>query len=156
VGASKTALEVVLNVKVECRFAFGVLRSSSEGCVFNHRANRLYAERKHSKNIKIIKMKKKEKNNMNTHELVKEIVNRIDGSTQKDIALVVDTFQDVIKETVVSGEKVALSGFLTFEKKHVEPKSGTILFGSRKGEKWEKPACSEIKVSISKKYKSID
>ena len=52
---------------------------------------------------------------MNKENLVKEITNKIDGATKKDVMLVVDTMVDVIKDTVSSGDKVSLYGFGTFE-----------------------------------------
>ena len=59
--------------------------------------------------------------NMNKTELVKEISNQTTLS-QKDVAIVIDAFQNVVKDTVVNGDKVALTGFLTFDKKHVDAK----------------------------------
>ena len=92
---------------------------------------------------------------MNKTQLVKEIANRINGASQKDVAIVIDTFQEVIKETVVAGDKVALTGFLTFDKKHVPAKSGVVQLGDKKGQTWETPEKDEVKVTISKTYKAI-
>lgn len=92
---------------------------------------------------------------MNKTELVREIANRIEGATQRDIACVIDTFAEVVKETVVAGDKVALTGFLTFDKKHVPAKSGIVQLGDKKGQTWETPEKDEVKVSLSKTYKAI-
>ena len=92
---------------------------------------------------------------MNKTELVREIANKIEGATQKDVACVIDTFAEVIKETVVAGDDVKLTGFLTFSKKHVEAKSGIIQLGDKKGETWNTPEKDEIAVKISKAYKTI-
>ena len=92
--------------------------------------------------------------NMNKTELVKEISNQTTLS-QKDVAIVIDAFQNVVKDTVVNGDKVALTGFLTFDKKHVEAKTGVIQLGEKKGQKWNTPAKDEISVKISKSYKAI-
>ncbi|MEX0991430.1 MAG: HU family DNA-binding protein [Actinomycetota bacterium] len=52
---------------------------------------------------------------MNKGGLVAEISRRT-GMSKADIAAVVDTAMDVIRERVVRGERVALVGFGTFEK----------------------------------------
>ena len=91
---------------------------------------------------------------MNKTELIKEISNRTTIS-QKDVASVLDAFQSVVKDTVIGGDKVSLTGFLTFDKKHVDAKSGTIQLGEKKGQTWNTPAKDEISVKISKSYKAI-
>lgn len=92
---------------------------------------------------------------MNRTELVREIANRIDGATQKDVALILETFQEVVKETVVAGDDVKVSGFLTFAKKHVPAKSGVVQLGDKKGKTWTTEARDEVSVKISKAYKAI-
>ena len=96
----------------------------------------------------------KGKNKMNKTELIKEIANQTTLS-QKDVVIVIDAFQNVVKNTVVNGDKVALTGFLTFDKKHVEAKTGVIQLGDKKGQTWNTPAKDEISVKISKSYKVI-
>ena len=91
---------------------------------------------------------------MNKTELVKEISNQTTLS-QKDVATVIDAFQNIVKNAVVSGDKVALTGFLTFDKKHVDAKTGVIQLGEKKGQTWTTPAKDEISVKISKSYKAI-
>ena len=91
---------------------------------------------------------------MNKTELVKEISNQTTLS-QKDVATVIDAFQNIVKDAVVNGDKVALTGFLTFDKKHVDAKSGIIQLGEKKGQTWTTPAKDEISVKISKSYKAI-
>ena len=91
--------------------------------------------------------------NMNKTELVKEISNQT-TLTQKDIATVLDAFQSVVKDTVANGDKVSLTGFLTFDKKHVDAKSGVTKLGGVE-KPWSTPAKDEISVKISKSYKAI-
>lgn len=91
---------------------------------------------------------------MNKTDLVKEISTKT-TLTQKDVASVIDAFQDVVKDTVVSGDKVSLAGFLTFSKKHVEAKSGIVQLGDKKGQTWSTPEKDELSVKISKAYKTI-
>lgn len=91
---------------------------------------------------------------MNKTELVKEISNQTTLS-QKDVVTVINAFQNIVKDTVVRGDKVALTGFLTFDKKHVDAKTGVIQLGEKKGQTWNTPAKDEISVKISKSYKAI-
>lgn len=91
---------------------------------------------------------------MNKTQLVKELAERT-SLTQKDISTVLDTFQEVVKDVVVNDDKVSLTGFLTFSKKHVDAKTGVIQLGEKKGQTWTTPAKDEISVKISKSYKAI-
>ena len=91
---------------------------------------------------------------MNKTELVKEIANQTTLS-QKDVVTVIDAFQNIVKDTVVRGGKVALTGCLTLDKKHVDAKTGVIQLGEKKGQTWTTPAKDEISVKISKSYKAI-
>lgn len=52
---------------------------------------------------------------MNKENLVKTVSESIDGATKKDIAVVVDEVFDTIKNTLASGEKIAIAGFGSFE-----------------------------------------
>ena len=90
---------------------------------------------------------------MNKTELVKEIANQTTLS-QKDVVTVIDAFQNIVKDTVVRGDKVTLTGFLTFDKKHVDAKSGVTKLGGVE-KPWSTPAKDEISVKISKSYKAI-
>ena len=90
---------------------------------------------------------------MNKTQLVKELAERT-NLTQKDISTVLDAFQSVVKDTVANGDKVSLTGFLTFDKKHVDAKSGVTKLGGVE-KPWSTPAKDEISVKISKSYKAI-
>ena len=81
---------------------------------------------------------------MNKTELVKTISNNIEGATQKDVCVVLDTFMDVVKDTLVNGDKIALTGFGTFEvaeraaRKGRNPKTGEeILIPASKAPKFK-------------------
>jgi DNA-binding protein HU-beta len=54
---------------------------------------------------------------MNTGGLVAEVAKRT-GVSKAEVARVVDSSIDVIRETVVGGERVTLADFGTFERKH--------------------------------------
>lgn len=90
---------------------------------------------------------------MNKTQLVKELAERT-NLTQKDISTVLDAFQSVVKDTVANGDKVSLTGFLTFDKKHVEAKTGVTRLGGVE-KPWNTPEKDEISVKISKSYKTI-
>lgn len=91
---------------------------------------------------------------MNKTELVREITSRIDGASQKDIILILDTFQEVVRDTVIAGEDVKITGFLTFSKKHVDAKSGVSKIGGVE-KPWTTEPKDEISVKLSKTYKTI-
>ena len=91
---------------------------------------------------------------MNKQSLVREIASKIEGATQKDVALILDTFQEVVKEAVVAGDDVKLTGFLTFSKKHVPVKSGVSKIGGVE-KPWTTEAHDEVSVKLSKSYKAI-
>lgn len=90
---------------------------------------------------------------MNKTQLVKELAERT-NLAQKDISTVLDAFQSVVKDTVANGDKVSLTGFLTFDKKHVEAKTGVTRLGGVE-KPWNTPEKDEISVKISKSYKTI-
>jgi len=54
---------------------------------------------------------------VNKSGLVAEVAKR-SGSSKAEVARTVDAAIDAIRETVASGERVALAGFGTFERKH--------------------------------------
>ena len=91
---------------------------------------------------------------MNKTQLVKEIASRIEGASQKDVALILDTFQEVVRDTVIEGDDVKMTGFLTFSKKHVPAKSGISRIGGVE-KPWTTEEKDEISVRISKSYKTI-
>lgn len=70
---------------------------------------------------------------MNKNETVKKVASKIEGATQKDIAVVVDTLIETIIEAVASGDKVAIAGFGSFdvseraERQGRNPKTGEAM-----------------------------
>lgn len=54
---------------------------------------------------------------MTKKDIVKEVASRFDELSQRKVGEVFDTILDVIMDAMVSGDKVALSGFGTFEVK---------------------------------------
>lgn len=90
---------------------------------------------------------------MTTKELVRTIANNT-GITMKDITTVLENYQEVIKETVASGEKISMIGFMNISKVTIPAKIGvSTLRGETK--EWHSPAHDEIKVTLSKSYKAL-
>ena len=90
---------------------------------------------------------------MNKQELVSEISNRT-GLIKKDAENVVVTFMDIVKDSLIKGEKVSLSGFGIFDvvkraaRTARNPKTGeTIEVGASKSPKF-KPSKS-LKESVN-------
>ena len=90
---------------------------------------------------------------MNKTQLVKEIANKTQ-LTQKDITTIIDALPDIIKDTVASGDKIALTGFITFVKVDVPEKTGVSKIGGVE-KPWKTGAHSEVKAKLSKSYKLI-
>lgn len=90
---------------------------------------------------------------MNKKEFISEISERTEVS-KKDVAAVIDAFQDVVKDTVSKGDKISITGFLIFSKKHVPAKSGISKIGGVE-KPWSIDEKDEISVKISKTYKAI-
>ena len=81
---------------------------------------------------------------MNKEILVKTVAGNIDGATKKDIEVVVNEVFDTIKNTLASGEKVAIAGFGSFEvaeraeRQGRNPKTGeTITIHASKSPKFK-------------------
>ena len=91
---------------------------------------------------------------MNKIDLIAKI-SEVTEVSKKDVKAVVDALPDVIKEAVANNDKVALTGFATFSKKHVDAKTGIIQLGDKKGQTWETPEKDVIAVSLGKSYKEI-
>lgn len=81
---------------------------------------------------------------MTKNEMISVIASNVDGATKKDITVVVDEVFDTIKNTLASGEKVAIAGFGSFdvveraERQGRNPKTGeTIIIGASKSPKFK-------------------
>ncbi|MBC5667402.1 HU family DNA-binding protein [Eubacterium sp. BX4] len=91
---------------------------------------------------------------MNKDMLLKEIANRIEGATKSDINVVLDTFEDVIFDTLKadSSEKVKFGKLGAFSVKAVPAKDGISAIN---GKPWHTDAHNEIKFTMSKTNKNI-
>ena len=91
---------------------------------------------------------------MNKTDFIAKI-SEVTEVSKKDVKAVIDALPDVIKEAVANDDKVSLTGFATFSKKHVDAKTGIIQLGDKKGQTWKTPAKDEVSVKLSKSYKAI-
>ena len=88
---------------------------------------------------------------MNKEFLVKTVAGNIEGATKKDIEVVVNEVFDTIKNTLASGEKVAIAGFGSFEVVERATREGK---NPRTQEKLIIPASKAPKFKASSVFKS--
>lgn len=86
--------------------------------------------------------------------LLKEIANRVEGASKADIKVIIDTFEDVIFDTLKSDstEKIKFGKLGTFSVKAVPTKDGVSAIN---GKPWHTEAHNEIKFTMSKANKNI-
>lgn len=94
---------------------------------------------------------------MNKAEMIKNVSNKIEGMTQKDIDTVLSAYVDVIKETLSNNKdaKVVLPGIGAFTVKHVPERTGIVQMGENKNSTWTKAAHDELTFKISKSIREI-
>jgi DNA-binding protein HU-beta len=86
---------------------------------------------------------------MNKSELVDAVAEK-SGLSKKDVAGAIDAFQEVIGETLVKREKVALVGFGTFQTSDRKAREG---INPKTGEKIQIAACTVPKFVVGKALK---
>lgn len=91
---------------------------------------------------------------MNKDMLLKKISERIEGASKSDVNVVLDTFEDVIFDTLKadSSEKIKFGKLGTFSVKAVPAKDGISAIN---GKPWHTDAHNEIKFTMSKTNKNI-
>ena len=89
---------------------------------------------------------------MNKEFLVKTVAGNIEGATKKDIEVVVNEVFDTIKNTLASGEKVAIAGFGSFEVAERAERQGR---NPKTGEAITIPASKAPKFKASKNFKDV-
>ncbi len=91
---------------------------------------------------------------MTKNEVLKAVANKVDGASQKDIAVILDAFADVITETLVAdhNESVAVGKLGKFKVKTVSAREGISAIN---GKPWHTEAHSEITFKMSKSAKMI-
>ena len=81
---------------------------------------------------------------MTKNEVLKAVVNKVEGASQKDIAVILDAF-----------ESVAVGKLGKFKVKTVPERRGKIMMGDRKGEEYVTPQHDEICFKMSKSAKQL-
>ncbi|MDR0571251.1 MAG: HU family DNA-binding protein [Rickettsiales bacterium] len=83
---------------------------------------------------------------MHKNDIVKAVAEKT-GHTQKDVALFVDSFLDVVKCGLLKGDKVTLIGFGTFDVIDTKEKTGR---NPRTGKELKIPASKKVKFIVGK------
>ena len=86
---------------------------------------------------------------MNKSELVDAIAKKT-GLSKKDVSIVVDALQDVVSDALVKGERLALTGFGTFQTSERKARTG---INPATGEKIQIAACTVPKFVVGKTLK---
>ena len=86
---------------------------------------------------------------MNKAELVNAVAER-SGQPAAAVGSVLQAFEDVVTSTVASGDKVAMPGFLAFEKAERAARTGR---NPATGAEIQIPAASVPKVKVGKAFK---
>lgn len=90
-------------------------------------------------------------------ELINAIAERIEGAKKGDIALILDTYAEVITDTLKADttESVPVGKLGKFKVKTVPERKGKIMMGDRKGEEYVTPQHDEICFKMSKSAKQL-
>lgn len=90
-------------------------------------------------------------------ELINAIAERIEGAKKGDIALILDTYAEVITDTLKADttESVPVGKLGKFKVKTVPERRGKIMVGDRKGEEYVTPQHDEICFKMSKSAKQL-
>ena len=86
---------------------------------------------------------------MNKNELI-DAVAAESGESKAAVSAVLDAFETTVTKNVASGEKIAWTGFLSFEKAHRAARTGR---NPATGETINVPAANVPKVKVGKKFK---
>ena len=94
---------------------------------------------------------------MTKNELVSAIAERIEGAKKGDIAVIIDTYAEVITDTLKGDitESVPVGKLGKFKVKNVPERTGKIMLGERAGETYITPAHQEITFKMSKAAKQL-
>lgn len=94
---------------------------------------------------------------MTKTDLITAIANRVDGAKKGDIAVIIDTYAEVITNTLKADttESVPVGKLGKFKVKTVPERRGKIMMGDRKGEEYITPQHDEICFKMSKSAKQL-
>lgn len=91
------------------------------------------------------------------NEVINAIAERIEGAKKGDIALILDTYAEVITDTLKADttESVPVGKLGKFKVKTVPERRGKIMIGDRKGEEYVTLQHDEICFKMSKSAKQL-
>ena len=94
---------------------------------------------------------------MTKTDLITAIANRVDGAKKGDIAVIIDTYAEVITDTLKADatESVPVGKLGKFKVKTVPERRGKVMMGDRKGEEYVTPQHDEICFKMSKSAKQL-
>lgn len=94
---------------------------------------------------------------MTKTDLITAIANRVDGAKKGDIAVIIDTYAEVITDVLRGNpeESVPVGKLGKFKVKDVPERTGKIMLGERVGETYTTPAHKEITFKMSKSAKQL-
>ena len=93
---------------------------------------------------------------MNKVELVKKITEvSTKEVNQKQASAVLAALEAVVRDTIVVGDEVTVTGICKVKSKVVKERTGTIMMGDRKGETYVTPEHKEGSVKIVKSLKKV-
>lgn len=92
---------------------------------------------------------------MTKNILLKEISNKVEGVTQKDIACVLDALAETVVEAMENGDDVTLPGLGKFSVKTVPERTGKIMMGEKAGETYVVPKHNEPKFKLASGFKKM-
>ncbi len=93
---------------------------------------------------------------MNKVELIKKVTEvSTEEVNQKQVGAVLTALETIAREAVITGDEVTIPGICKVKAKDVRERTGTIMMGANKGEKYTKPAHKEGSVKIVKSLKTV-
>ena len=92
---------------------------------------------------------------MTKADLIKSIGTKVENVNQKDIAAVLDALAETVVDVVKADDEVTIPGVCKVKSKDVPERTGTVMMGANKGDKWVKPAHKEACVKIVSSLKKI-
>ena len=93
---------------------------------------------------------------MNKIELVKRVAEvSTEEVNQKQVTAVLAALESVVRDTIVTGDEVTIPGIWKVKSKVVKERTGTIMMGDRKGEKYVTPEHKEGSVKIVSSLKKV-
>lgn len=93
---------------------------------------------------------------MNKVELVRSIVEvSTEEVSQKQVNAMLAALETVIREEIKKDGEVTIPGIGKVKTKIVPERTGTVMMGANKGEKWVKPEHKEATIKIASSLKKI-